>query len=54
MRIKVDILRHDAQLQLASFLSAAGDGDVEIEIPDVELCHNRIVPVVGRATPDPG
>ena len=49
MRIKVDILRHDAPLQLASFLSTAGDGDVEIEIPDVELCPNRIVPVVGLA-----
>ena len=47
--IKIDILRHDAPLQLASFLSAAGDEDVEIEIPDVELCPNRIVPVVGIA-----
>ena len=45
----IDILRHDAPLQLASFLSAAGDEDVEIEIPNVELCPNRIVPVVGLA-----
>ena len=49
MRVKIDILRHDAPLQLASFLSAADDEDVEIEIPDVELCPNRIVPVVGLA-----
>lgn len=49
MRIKIDILRHDAPLQLASFLSSVGDEDVEIEIPDVELCPNRIVPVVGIA-----
>ena len=49
MKTKIDIRRHDAPLQLASFLSTAGDEDVEVEIPDVELCPNRIVPVVGLA-----
>ncbi|MBQ6141850.1 MAG: STAS-like domain-containing protein [Kiritimatiellae bacterium] len=49
MTTKIDILRHDAPLQLASFLSTAGNEDVEIAIPDVELCPNRIVPVVGLA-----
>lgn len=50
MIIKLDILNHDAPLQLASHLAAATDEEVvEIEIPDVELCPNRIVPVVGIA-----
>ena len=46
MRISLDALRHDAPLQLASRLAAAGEDDVEIEIADVELCLDRIVPVV--------
>ena len=49
MKTKIDIRRHDAPLQLASFLSTTGGEDVEVEIPDVELCPNRIVPVVGLA-----
>lgn len=50
MRIVLDILRHDAPFQLAVQLAKMPHGEMtEIEIPDVDLCPNRIVPVVGVA-----
>jgi len=48
--IQLDLLRHDAPCGLAEALLRAGvDRPVEIAMEDVDLCPNRIVPIVGIA-----
>lgn len=50
MKLEIDIRQHDAPQKLAAQLAALScDEPVEIELPDVDLCPNRIVPVVGVA-----
>lgn len=50
MTFELDILRHDAPLLLAERLAAVSkETAVEVVLADVELCPNRIVPVVGVA-----
>lgn len=50
MRIDIDASRHEAQFELAAQLACAAKDDVvEICIGDVDVCPNRIVPIVGLA-----
>ena len=50
MVVRLDIAGHDAPFQLAKSLTEAPEGEkIELELPDVEVCANRIVPVVGIA-----
>lgn len=50
MKVELNILQHNAPQILAERLSALSqDETVEIRLADVELCPNRIVPIVGVA-----
>lgn len=50
MRIKIDISQHDAPLHLSAALADLPRGEsAAVEIADVDLCPNRLVPVVGVA-----
>lgn len=50
MLVDLDILRHDAPFQLATYLeNISRDTPVEVVLSDADFCPNRVVPVVGIA-----
>lgn len=48
LTIDIDVTKHESPCDLASRLESVSKGEsVAIRLADVEMCPNRIVPVVG-------